>query len=254
MSADESVASRRAASRFVVYPAIDLRGGRAVRLRQGDPARETMVGADPVGVARRWAAEGAAWLHVVDLDGALHGTPRHLSLVGRICRGVGVPVQVGGGLRTMTDLRGAFDAGAGRAILGTGALAPDLLAEAVAAFGDRIAVALDARDGRVAVAGWQQLSALPILDAVRRLADAGVARVIYTDIARDGMLTGLNVEGLRQVVAATDMPVIASGGIAAVDDLRAAQAAGAEGAIIGRALYDGRVTLAGALSAVEEVR
>jgi phosphoribosylformimino-5-aminoimidazole carboxamide ribotide isomerase len=210
------------------------------------------VGSDPVALARRWAAEGATWLHVVDLDGALDGTPRHLDLVGRICRAVAAAVQLGGGLRTMADLHAAFAAGAARAVLGTAALAPDLLAAAVAEFGDRIAVALDARDGRIAVAGWQRTSAVPVLDAARHLGAARVARVIYTDISRDGMLAGPNVDGLRRLVSAAAMPVIASGGIAAIADLRAAQAAGAEGAIVGRALYDRRFGLTEALAAVRE--
>ncbi|MDR7485616.1 MAG: 1-(5-phosphoribosyl)-5-[(5-phosphoribosylamino)methylideneamino]imidazole-4-carboxamide isomerase [Armatimonadota bacterium] len=234
---------------MIIYPAIDLMARAAVRLRQGDPRWRTAVADDPVAVARRWVDEGATWLHVVDLDGALAGAPRHLDLVGQICRAVPVPVQAGGGLRTMADLRALFDAGAARAILGTAALAGPLLREATSTFGDRIAVALDARDGRLAVEGWQRDLPLPVAEAARALAEAGVARLIYTDTRRDGTLAGPDLEGLRALVAAAPVPVILSGGIATVEDLRAAARAGAEGAIVGLALYAGRIRLADAMAA-----
>lgn len=235
---------------MIVYPAIDLMDGRAVRLRQGDAARRMEVGDDPVALARRWAADGAAWLHVVDLDGALGGAPRHLDLVQRICGAVAVPVQVGGGLRTVADLRAAFASGAARAILGTAALAPQFLSAAVAEFGDRIAVALDAREGRVALNGWQTTSALTVLDAAARLVGAGASRLIYTDVTRDGMLAGPDLAGLAAVMDRARVPVILSGGITSLADLQAAAAAGAEGAIVGRALYDGRLSLADAVRAM----
>jgi phosphoribosylformimino-5-aminoimidazole carboxamide ribotide isomerase len=234
---------------MIVYPAIDLMGGRAVRLRQGDPDRRTTVGDDPVALARRWVASGARWLHVVDLDAALAGAPRHLDLVADICRATGVPVQVGGGLRTPDHLRAAFDAGASRVVLGTAALDDDLLAAAVAEFGDRLTASVDARDGRVAADGWRRIAPRTVLDHGRRLAAAGVRRLIYTDVARDGMLGGPDVTVLAELVRATGVAVIASGGIASADDLRAVAAAGAEGAIVGRALYEGRLTLAEALAA-----
>jgi phosphoribosylformimino-5-aminoimidazole carboxamide ribotide isomerase len=238
---------------MTIYPAIDLMDESAVRLRQGDPLRRIPVGGDPVAVARRWASEGAPWLHVVDLDGALAGAPRHLDLVERICRLVSTPVQVGGGLRTLVDLRVVFAAGASRAILGTAAFARDLLRTALAEFGDRIAVALDARDGLVAIEGWRQTSAIPVLEAAQTLEQAGVRRFIYTDVARDGMLAGPDLAGLLRLLAAVRVPVILSGGIATIDDLRAAAVAGAEGAIVGRALYDGRIVLADAFRAVAGV-
>ncbi len=234
---------------MIVYPAIDLMAEGAVRLRQGDPGRRIAVGDDPVALARRWAAEGARWLHLVDLDGALTGAPRHLDLVGRICRAVSIPVQVGGGLRTLADLRSAFAAGAARAILGTAAIEGDLLPAALAEFGDRLAVALDARDGLIAIEGWQHTSSVPALDAARAFEQAGVVRLIYTDVAHDGMLAGPNLAGLRSLLEAVRVPVILAGGVASTDDLRAAAAAGAEGAVIGRALYDGRIALVDALRA-----
>lgn len=232
---------------MIVYPAIDLMDGRAVRLRQGDPSRRTDVGGDPVSLARRWAADGAAWLHVVDLDGAREGAPRHLAVVERICGGVPIPVQVGGGLRTLADVRAAFAAGAARAILGTAAVAGDLLSRALAEYGERIAVALDVRDGRVAIEGWRSTAPLPALDVAARLAEGGVPRLIYTDVTRDGMLTGPDLAGLSALIARVPVPVILSGGVAVPADLAAAAAAGAEGVIIGRALYDGRLSLGDAV-------
>lgn len=234
---------------MTVYPAIDLMAGSAVRLRQGDPARQVVVAQDPVGLARRWEAEGAGWLHLVDLDGAFSGHPCHLDLVGRICSAVGIPVQVGGGLRSLADLDTVLAAGAARVILGTAALQDGLLAEALARFGDRIVAALDARDGRVVTEGWQYASRASVVETARRLAAAGVRRFVYTDVARDGMLAGPNMRGLAAVVAASRVPVVLSGGIATLDHLRRAEAAGADGAIMGRALYDGRFTLAEAVAA-----
>jgi phosphoribosylformimino-5-aminoimidazole carboxamide ribotide isomerase len=235
---------------FVLYPAIDLMAGQAARLRQGDPSRRTLFDADPAAIARRWEAEGARWLHVVDLDGALVGTPRHLAIVRRICGAVRIPVQVGGGLRSMADLRAVFDAGAARAILGTAAFVGDLLSEALAAFGTRIAVALDARAGQVAIEGWRRTWHLPVVEAARRLAARGAPRFVYTDVAADGMLLGPNLDGLRRLLAATPVPVIAAGGIATIEHLRHVAAAGAEGAVVGRALYDGGLALGAALAAV----
>ncbi len=234
---------------MIIYPAIDLMDGRAVRLRQGDPSRRTDVGDHPVALARRWADDGAAWLHVVDLDGARDGAPRHLAIIERMCGDVAIPVQVGGGLRTLVDLRAVFAAGAARAILATAAIAGDLLPRALAEFGDRIAVALDERDGRVAIDGWQTTTPLPALEAAARVIGAGAPRLIYTDIRRDGMLTGPDLAGLAALIARVRVPVILSGGVAAPADVRAAAVAGAEGVIIGRALYDCRLSLADAVRA-----
>jgi phosphoribosylformimino-5-aminoimidazole carboxamide ribotide isomerase len=228
----------------IVYAAIDLRRGRAVRLRQGDFAREDVFADDPVAVAQRWAAEGAPWLHVVDLDGALAGAPRHLDVIGRICRAVAIPVQAGGGLRRLEDVEAVLAAGAARAVLGTGALAGPLVRDSVRRFGDRIAVALDARRGAVAVRGWQAVTDVPVLEAARRVVAAGAPRLIYTDVARDGMLVGPDLEGLVALVRAVAVPVVLAGGVTTLDDIRAADAAGAEGVVVGRALYDGRLRLA----------
>ncbi|MDR7556203.1 MAG: 1-(5-phosphoribosyl)-5-[(5-phosphoribosylamino)methylideneamino]imidazole-4-carboxamide isomerase [Armatimonadota bacterium] len=229
---------------MIVYAAVDLRRGRAVRLRQGDVAREDVFADDPVAVARRWAAEGAPWLHVVDLDGALAGAPRHLDVVGRICRAVAIPVQVGGGLRRLDDVEAVLAAGAARAVLGTAALAGPLLREGVRRFGDRIAVALDARRGAVAVEGWQAVTDIPVVEAARRVVAAGAPRLIYTDVTRDGMLTGPDLDGLVALVRAVAVPVVLAGGVTTPDDVRAAAAAGAEGVVVGRALYEGRLRLA----------
>ena len=234
---------------MTVYPAIDLMAGSAVRLRQGNPSRRFVVAQDPVGLARRWEDEGAGWLHLVDLDGAFSGRPCHLDLVGRICGAVGIPVQVGGGLRSPADLDAVLSSGAARVILGTAALQDGLLAEALARFGGRIVAALDASDGMVVTEGWQYTSRASVVETAHRLAAAGVRRFVYTDVARDGMLAGPNMKGLTDVVAASRVPVIVSGGIATLDHLRSAAAAGAEGAIVGRALYDGHLTLAEAVAA-----
>jgi phosphoribosylformimino-5-aminoimidazole carboxamide ribotide isomerase len=237
----------------IVYPAIDIRGGRCVRLIEGDFARETTYDADPASAARRWVDAGAEWLHVVDLDGAVEGAPINRDSVKRIRAAVDVPVQLGGGLRTPTDLDDAFAAGIDRAILGTVALRdPELVVSAVARWGDRIAVALDAREGRLATDGWLDQTESRAVDVAQELARARVRHFIFTDIRRDGTLAGPNLESLGEVVAAVDADVIASGGISSVEDIRAAAASGAAGAIVGRALYDGRIDLADAIGAMKQ--
>lgn len=232
---------------MIIYPAIDLMDGRAVRLQQGDASRRTDFGGDPIALARRWADEGAPWLHVVDLDGARGGSLRHLTTIERICAGVPIPIQVGGGLRTIVDLRAVFEVGAARAIVGTAAIAGALLPQALEEFSERIAVALDVRGDRVAIEGWQSTAALSALDAAHKLVEAGAPRLLYTDVARDGMLTGPDLSGLAALIARVRVPVILSGGVASLADIMAAAAAGAEGVIIGRALYEGRLSLPEAL-------
>lgn len=236
---------------MLVIPAIDLRNGRCVRLLQGRPERETVYGNDPAAMARRWEAQDAPWLHVVDLDGAFAGLPRNEEAIRAILQAVKIPVQVGGGLRTMAGVRRYLEMGVSRVILGTAAVAdPAFLREALEAFGERIAVGVDCRDGRVCVEGWGRTVDLGLMDFLDALAAAGVRRVIYTDIRRDGMLEGSNVAGVAEVVARAPMRVIASGGVSSLDDIRALAALdppGVEGVIVGKALYTGAVDLRAAL-------
>ncbi|MDR5708593.1 MAG: 1-(5-phosphoribosyl)-5-[(5-phosphoribosylamino)methylideneamino]imidazole-4-carboxamide isomerase, partial [Armatimonadota bacterium] len=225
--------------------------GRVVRLRQGDYRQATVYGEDPVEVARRWRAEGAEWLHVVDLDGARWGIPRHLAVVARIVA-EGVHVQLGGGLRREEDLARAFEAGVARVVLGTAALR-DLrwLEQMTVRFGDRIAVALDVREGRVMVGGWQEEAPLPFERAALRCLEAGVQRLVVTDVQVDGMLAGPNLDLLRRAVA-LGVPVLASGGIRSTEDLRALRRLGVEGAIVGRAIYEGTLSVSEALRVARE--
>jgi phosphoribosylformimino-5-aminoimidazole carboxamide ribotide isomerase len=234
-----------------LFPAIDIRHGRVVRLSQGEATRQTVYGEDPVAVAVRFADQGARWIHVVDLDRAF-GDGENLGLVRRIVAAVGgqARVQLGGGLRTVALLREGLEQGVSRGVIGTAAaIDPAVVPAAVAALGaDRIAVGIDARDGRVAIRGWTELSDLTAEALARRVARDGVGAVIYTDVGRDGMLTGPDLDGACRLQAA-GVGVIASGGIAGAGDIRAAREAGLAGAIVGRALYEGRVTLAEALAA-----
>ena len=234
---------------MIVYPAIDLRGGRCVRLVEGDFERETAYDADPVDAARRWVDAGAEWLHVVDLDGAVVGEPVNGEVVRRIRGAVDVPIQLGGGLRLEEHLVAAFEQGIDRVVLGTAALrSPELVSCAVERWRDRVAVAIDARDGRLAAEGWLEQTDAVAVDVARRLEAAGVRRFVFTDIARDGTLGGPNLPALREVVAALGAEVIASGGVAAVDDVARVAETGAAGVVIGRALYDGRIDLAAAIA------
>jgi phosphoribosylformimino-5-aminoimidazole carboxamide ribotide isomerase len=237
---------------MIIYPAIDIRDGRCVRLVEGDFSRETVYDDDPVDAARRWVASGAEWLHVVDLDGARSGSPANKEAIRRICREVDIPVQLGGGLRSADDVEAAFESGVHRAILGTVALQqPDLVEQLAAAFPDRIAVGLDARNNRLAVAGWIETSEATPEDTARYFAGREISTFIFTDIGRDGTLSGPNLDALHTMAAAVgDAELIASGGIGSQDDVTAVAATGVAGVIIGRALYDGRVDLARAIDAV----
>jgi phosphoribosylformimino-5-aminoimidazole carboxamide ribotide isomerase len=241
--------------RFDVIPAIDLRDGRCVRLLQGDFAAETRYGDDPVAMARRWQDEGARRLHVVDLDGAASGARRHGSVIAAICAALAIPVQVGGGLRDLDAIASVLDAGAEWAILGTAAAAdPALLEAACARHPGRIAVGIDQRDGRVAVDGWLAASEVGALAIARRAEQAGAAAIVFTDIRRDGTGQGANLDATLAFARAHTVPVVVSGGVARVEDVRAARAAfdaGANlrGVIVGRALYEGHVRLADALAA-----
>ena len=233
-----------------VIPAIDLRGGRCVRLVQGDYDRETVFSDDPIAVARRWAEEGALRLHVVDLDGAREGRPVNDSIVRQIIEAVDLPVQVAGGVRDLDAIDGWLAAGADRVVLGTAAVRdPELAAEACRRHGERIVVSIDARDGVVAVEGWREATEEQAEALLRRLAALGVRRFVYTDINRDAMLQSPNYEAIETMVAASEAAVIAAGGVAEVAHLVRLAELGAEGAIVGLALYDGRVALPEALAA-----
>jgi phosphoribosylformimino-5-aminoimidazole carboxamide ribotide isomerase len=239
-----------------LYPAIDLRGGRCVRLHQGDFARETVYGDDPVAVARRFVADGAPWLHVVDLDAARTGEPVNRAVVAAVAAAVDVPVQSSGGVRDEDAATALLDAGVTRVVVGTAAVEdPDLVARLAAAHPGRVAVGLDTRSGEVAVRGWTEGSGVPLADVVPRVAELGAAALVVTDIARDGTLTGPAVDGLAAVLAATPVPVVASGGIGTLEELRALATLDAggrclAGAIVGTALYEGRFTVAEAVAAL----
>ena len=241
---------------MILFPAIDLKQGQAVRLRRGEMASATVFNEDPVAQARAFVAAGFRWLHVVDLDGAFAGRSENRAVVEAILAAVEVPVQLGGGLRDLAGIEGWLAAGLRRVILGTAAVKdPELVRAACKVFPGRVAVGLDARDGKVAVEGWARVSELEALDLARKFEDAGVSTIIYTDIDRDGMLSGLNVEATVALARAVSIPVIASGGLAGIEDLHRLLAAGepgVEGAICGRALYDGRLDAAEALALVGE--
>lgn len=234
-----------------IIPAVDIRDGKCVRLAQGDYARETVFGDDPIAMARQWAAQGATRIHVVDLDGARSGVASNAPIVQAIARGVSVPVQTGGGMRSMDALRSMLDAGLDRVVLGTAAVKdPAFLAEAIAYADDRLIVSVDAREGRVALEGWTEATDLDSLAFVQHLAAQGVVRVVYTDILRDGVTDGPNLEMYQRLVAQTSVRIISAGGVTSVDDLRRLAACGIEGAIVGRAIYTGDVRLPEALQAV----
>ncbi len=235
--------------KFTIYPAIDLRNGRVVRLQYGDPDKQTVFSDDPAAMGQKWIAAGAEWLHVVNLDGAFDekGAANWAALP-QLAR-LGAQVQFGGGIRALADVARALDAGAARVILGTAAIEnPELVAEAIAQFGaERIAVGIDARDGRVKTRGWLQDTAVTPAQLGQQMKELGVTTLIYTDISRDGVLTGVNAAATAQLAQATGLHVIASGGVAALDDItRCAALAGqgVVGVITGRAIYDGRLDLA----------
>jgi len=238
----------------ILFPAIDLKNGEAVRLQQGDMARATVFHRDPAEQARLFAGQGFEYLHIVDLDGAFAGQPMNAAAVERILSAVHIPVQLGGGIRDHATITGWLDKGVTRVIIGTAAVRdPALVKAAAKTFPGRIAVGLDAREGKVAVQGWAESSELEALDIAKRFEDAGVGAIIYTDIARDGMLQGLNLDATIALADAVSIPVIASGGLASLDDIHALLAPRAKklaGAIAGRALYDGRLDAAAALNLI----
>ena len=240
---------------LTLYPAIDLKGGQVVRLKRDDMAQATVYSGEPGAQARQFAATGFTWLHVVDLDGAFAGRPANAAAVEAILEAVpGLPVQLGGGIRSMATVEAWLSRGVQRVILGSAALKdPEFARAACRAHPGRVAVGIDARKGLVAVEGWAQVSTMPAEELARRFEDAGAAAIIYTDIDRDGMLGGVNLEATLALARAVALPVIASGGVAQVSHLRRLRDLGAEGAIVGKALYDGALRLDEALAAVGAV-
>jgi len=237
---------------FIVYPALDVLEGRCVRLAEGRRERVTIEGGDPAAAAQRFVGQGASFLHMVDLDGAFSGQPS-VELVRLIAKIAGdVPLQVGGGYRSLEAIEAAVEAGAARVMIGTAAASPEFLTQAAARFAEQLVVAIDARDGKVALRGWTELSELDAADLARSCADAGVRRLLVTSTRRDGSLAGPDFELLDTVLEATRLPLIAAGGVASLDDLRALRAAGCEGAVAGAAIWSGRFTLAEALSALSD--
>jgi phosphoribosylformimino-5-aminoimidazole carboxamide ribotide isomerase len=242
---------------LTLYPAIDLKDGECVRLRRGAMDEATVYSSDPAGQARAWQDAGFAWLHVVDLNGAFAGRPVNAAAVAAILDTVTISVQLGGGIRDMAGIEHWLAAGVRRVILGSAAVKnPPLVRQACRAFPGRIVVGIDARDGRVATEGWAEMSHVVALDLARSFEDAGVAAIVYTDIGRDGMLTGLNLEQTVALGSSVATPVIASGGVGSVRDLvelrRAAAGTRIEGVIVGRALYDGRIDPADAMTSLSD--
>ncbi|MSO64671.1 MAG: 1-(5-phosphoribosyl)-5-[(5-phosphoribosylamino)methylideneamino]imidazole-4-carboxamide isomerase [Alphaproteobacteria bacterium] len=236
---------------MILFPAIDLKNGACVRLKQGDMARATVFNTDPAAQARHFAKLGFVWLHVVDLNGAFAGRPVNAGAVETILAAARLPVQLGGGIRDLATIERWLAQGVSRIILGTAAVRdPQLVRTACRLFPGRIAVGIDARDGRVALEGWAEQSAQSALDFAQSLADSGVAAIIHTDIGRDGVLQGVNVEAMQRMAEVVAIPIIASGGVASLDDIRALRRVpgrGIAGAIIGRALYDGGLDAGAAL-------
>ncbi|ACI91544.1 phosphoribosylformimino-5-aminoimidazole carboxamide ribotide isomerase [Afipia carboxidovorans OM5] len=242
----------------ILFPAIDLKNGQCVRLEQGDMARATVFNLDPAAQARSFQDQGFEYLHVVDLDGAFAGKPQNAQAVEAMLKTVTMPVQLGGGIRDMATLQAWLDKGIARVIIGTAAVRdPAFVKEAAKKHPGRVAVGLDARDGKVAVEGWAETSTVTALEIAQRFEDAGVAAIIFTDIARDGLLKGLNLDATIALADAISIPVIASGGLASIDDVKALltpRAKKLEGAISGRALYDGRIDPAEALALIKAAR
>jgi phosphoribosylformimino-5-aminoimidazole carboxamide ribotide isomerase len=237
----------------LIIPAIDLKGGKCVRLVRGDMNAETVYGDDPVRIGLRFVTAGAQYLHVVDLDAAVSGQPVNHGLIADLCRTLPIPIEVGGGIRDLARASALVDLGVDRVIFGTVALTqPEVVREACAVLPGKVAVGIDARDGKVAVKGWTETSATAASDLARRCQDAGASRIIYTDISRDGTQEGVNVEATAALAAALQIPVTASGGVGSLDDITALkphEAAGVDSVIVGRALYTGAVDLRQAIAA-----
>lgn len=241
---------------MIIFPAIDLRGGKCVRLFKGDFSRETIFSDNPSAVAVKWEEMGAQYLHVVDLDGALQGETKNREAIRSILGAVHIPMELGGGLRSLESIERALTGGIQRVVLGSAAVEnPSLVQEACHRFGDRIVVAIDARDGIVATQGWESSGNVSALDFAKQMADYGVKTVIYTDISRDGTLSGLNLEGAIELSKVSGLRVVASGGVRSLEDIRAVKAHetdGIEGVIVGQAIYSGRLDLKKALRIAAE--
>ena len=241
---------------MLIIPAIDLKEGKCVRLRQGRAAEMTVFSDDPVAMGLKWQAAGARWLHVVDLDGAFSGSPQNLAAIRQLRQALQIPMELGGGLRTLETIRAYLDLGLDRLILGTVVLKdPELAARACAAFPGQIAFGLDAKNGRLAVEGWTETSRRTVLEVAKSLEPLRPAALIYTDIARDGVKTGVNIPATRALAEAVELPVIASGGVSSLADIKALlplEAVGVVGVITGRALYDGSLDLAEAIKLAQK--
>ena len=241
---------------MLIIPAVDIKGGKCVRLKQGRADQETIFSDDPVAMGLKWQDAGARWLHVVDLDGAFSSKPQNLEVIRGLRRALTIPMQLGGGIRTMETVALYLDMGIDRVILGTVVWKdPELVARALAAYPGRIAVGLDAKDGLLAVEGWTQTSTLKVLDAAKSLEPLKPAALIYTDIARDGVKRGVNIEATKTLAQAVDLPIIASGGVSTIDDIAALlplESLGVVGVITGRALYDGSLDLREAIRLAEK--
>ncbi len=227
-----------------IYPAIDIKDGKCVRLLQGRFSDVTVYGDNPVEIAKRWESEGGEFIHVVDLDGALKGHGVNAAIIKEICRSVSVPVQTGGGIRTMEDIQAKLECGINRVIIGTKAVSnPEFIKEAVEKYSDKIVIGIDAKDGYAAVEGWEKCSEFKAVDFARKMTDLGVRTIVYTDIATDGTLKGPNVKAMAEMAAAVDADIIASGGIGSAEHIKSLENTGVEGVIVGRALYTGDVKL-----------
>ncbi len=227
-----------------IYPAIDLKNGQCVRLKQGRFDDVTSYGDDPVQRAKIWEEAGATYIHVVDLDGARTGNSYNLEAIKKIVAAVNVPVQTGGGIRSMRDIEQRIDAGVSRVIIGTAAVNnPELVKEAVRVYGDKIAVGIDASKGMVATDGWEKISDVPAIELCKKMAEIGVKTVVYTDISKDGMMSGPNIESTKELVEQSGIDIIASGGVSTMSDLEGVESINAQGVIIGKALYQGALDL-----------
>lgn len=236
-----------------IYPAIDIKNGQCVRLKQGRFDDMTVYGSDPVAMAKKFVSMGASYLHIVDLDGARMGSGYNSGIIRRIIESCKIPVQTGGGIRTMRDIEDRISIGVSRVILGTAAVSnPEIIKEAVKVYGDKIAVGIDAINGRVAIHGWEKVSNVSAIDLCKNMKELGVKTIIYTDISKDGMMIGPNIEGTKEIVEATGIDIIASGGVSSVLDIEKADEAGAHGVIIGKALYQGSINLAEVVNRFEK--